>query len=109
MCLFLSGDYGFIERPHGMLDRARSIGMKHFLQKFEMCHVKQWKLLRLWCVQAISPSPNNSLLQLREHVVDVESGDVKVVGDFVVDRQAHRISLRKWGMQVVLARLGEAQ
>ena len=63
----------------------------------------------LWSVQAISPSPNNSLLRLREHVADVESGEIKVLGDFVVDRQTRNISLRKFGMQVVLARLGEAQ
>lgn len=63
----------------------------------------------LWSVQAISPSPNNSLLQLREHVADVENGEIKVLGDFVVDRQTRNISLRKTGMQVVLSRLGEAQ
>ena len=62
----------------------------------------------MWSVQAISPSPNNSLMQLREHVADVESSNVKVAGEFVVDRQTRCISLRKAGMLVVLARLGEA-
>lgn len=62
----------------------------------------------MWSIQAISPSPNNSLIQLREHVADVESGNVKVVGEFVVDRKTRCISLTKAGMLFVLARLGEA-
>lgn len=39
VCLFLTEDYGFSGRDHGMLVRARSIGMKHSLQEYAGCRV----------------------------------------------------------------------
>ena len=39
VCLFLTEDYGFSGRAHGMRVRARSIGMKHSLQEYAGCCV----------------------------------------------------------------------